>query len=346
VRSSTSSSESALASLWPVSWLLALALVALCLGGWELYWRGRGFEPSYNDDVELWALARQKANDLGEDAVALVGSSRMQMDIHQKGFARATGWEPAVQLSVVRGASIPILRDLASDPEFRGVALVEVNPVLFFTRTPRIDRVADDYIDAHRDLTFARRFEQRLRMGVQRSMVTRLPALQPAKVWHALLRGREPAPGYNAVITADRFRYGNYRNFPKLAEANMEAAALVANAQPNLQPPGVRARRMENVERWVAAIRARGGDVIFLRLPSSLHVRKNEEQWFPRGEWWDVFAEETSAPAIHYLDHPSLARFDPPDGEHLGEMDAMRFSRALGKVLVGRAIAPGHMEAR
>ncbi len=62
--SSTSNSESQRKALWPVPWLVAVAIVIGCVGSWEIYWRGRGFVPAVSDDAHLWAMARREATQL------------------------------------------------------------------------------------------------------------------------------------------------------------------------------------------------------------------------------------------------------------------------------------------
>ena len=47
-------------ALWPASWLLAIAIVSLCVGSWEVFWRNYDFVPSVTDDAGLWAHARHR----------------------------------------------------------------------------------------------------------------------------------------------------------------------------------------------------------------------------------------------------------------------------------------------
>ena len=337
VRSSTSSSRSG----WMASWLVALVLVVGSLMAWEVFWRSHDFVPSVNDDAGLWAIARKRANALGPDAVVLVGSSRMQMDIHREAFAEVTGWKPAVQLAAVRGTSVPVLRSLAEDPDFRGSVICEVNPVLFFARTPRIDQVLQDYVASYESFTIAKEVEQRLRMLLQRSLVTRLPSLAPEKIWAAIQSKKLPKPGYNAVVTPDRYRYGDYQKFQNLRAANFSNARLAGQARPKRYMGGTLDKRMRTIEKMVEQIRERGGQVVFIHLPTTLHIREKEQQWFTREKWWHVFARKTSALTIHYEDYPQLARFRPPDGEHLGKGAAVLFSRRFGELLVRLSVAPG-----
>lgn len=341
MHSSTSSSEATPRSLWPWHWLFAVAIVVVVVGSWEVFWRAHDFVPSVNDDVGLWARARHRANALGEDAVVLVGSSRMQMDIQRDAFARGTGWPPAIQLAVVRGPSFPVLENLAGDEDFRGIVVCEVNPVLFFADTPRIDRMLDGHFRTFEEYRPGNRVEQWLTMRFQRSFVTRLPDLALPPLRQAWDFGRLPLPTYNAVLSEDRFRFGDYLMLPNLARVNRANARLMAQTTPKVLTPSQFAERLRRVDGFVRLIVARGGKVVFVHLPSSAHVLAYEQRWWKRDRFWDKLVSLGDAAAVHYLDHPTLTGFDPPDGDHLGRDAADLFSERLGRVLVDLAVAPG-----
>lgn len=321
--------------------MLAFAIVVACIGSWEAFWRGHDFIPAVTDDVGLWALARHRANVHGAESVVLVGSSRMQMDIQQDAFARATGWHPVVQLAVVRGPTLPVLENLANDPKFRGTVLCEVYPVLFFANTPNIDHMLDEHFRAFENLSLGRRIEQQLSMMFQRSFVTRLPDLSSERVYKAWGAGRLLRPGYNAFISDERFRYGDYLKIPNLELHNRANANLYATTRPKMFNPSELARRLRKVGQWVDQIHDRGGQVIFVHLPAALFVLEHEERWWKRENTWDKLAAATNAGMLHYQDYPRLDAFRPPDGIHLGHRAADIFSGRLGDILVEMSLAPG-----
>ncbi len=320
-----------------------IVLVVLCVVGWESFWRAQDFVPSLSDDAMLWSRARQQATDLGADAVVLVGSSRMQMGIHRETFARATGWAPPVQLALVRGPSVPVLRHLADDEAFRGTVICEISLPLFFGHTEGFVREVERYIEVYEERNLADRFEQRLAMWAQGNLVSRLSRLSPLVIRNAIIFRQMPTPRYEGVIAEDRFRYANYAKVPNIAALHRRISSQLAKSDPLLAPPDMLRDRMAGVEQMVAAIRSRGGDVAFVRLPSAAMVLAREEKWFPRSDWWDVFAQQTRATTIHYRDDPVLAEILPPDGDHLGRFQAVKFSRRLGRLLVERKIGGGHL---
>ena len=50
---------------------------------------------------------------------------------------------------------------------------------------------------------------------------------------------------------------------------------------------------------------------------------------YPRATYWDVFAAQTAAITIHFADEPTLRDFTCPEGSHMDQSDAVRFTRSL-----------------
>jgi hypothetical protein len=84
---------------------------------------------------------------------------------------------------------------------------------------------------------------------------------------------------------------------------------------------------------WVKAIRARGGEVIVLRMPVSGFVRLVDETRYPREQFFDQVGPITGAPLIHFADFPEMAGFICPDGSHLDFRDKRAFTQALAMQL-------------
>ena len=74
---SISSSDSARPP-WRKVWAVALILSLAIVGGWELLLRQANLGPEYNDNRSLWANARHELNNHGDNAIALLGASRLQ----------------------------------------------------------------------------------------------------------------------------------------------------------------------------------------------------------------------------------------------------------------------------
>jgi hypothetical protein len=79
----------------------------------------------------------------------------------------------------------------------------------------------------------------------------------------------------------------------------------------------------------VQKIRARGGKVVFVRLPVSGELKKLEDRATPRTGLWTRLLKESGAPGIYFEDYPELAGFVCPEWSHLSAPDSIQFTRRL-----------------
>jgi hypothetical protein len=79
----------------------------------------------------------------------------------------------------------------------------------------------------------------------------------------------------------------------------------------------------------VEKIRARGGKVVFVRLPHSGGLKDLEGRVTPRAQTWDPLLKRTGVPGIHFQDFPELAGFNCPEWSHLSAGDSVEFTRRL-----------------
>jgi hypothetical protein len=79
----------------------------------------------------------------------------------------------------------------------------------------------------------------------------------------------------------------------------------------------------------VEKLRARGGKVVFVRLPVSGGLKALEDRTTPRDQTWDPLLQGTGAPGIYFEDFPELAAFHCPEWSHLSAGDSVEFSKRL-----------------
>ena len=82
----------------------------------------------------------------------------------------------------------------------------------------------------------------------------------------------------------------------------------------------------------VDKIRARGGDVAFMRLPCDGPFAAAEENGFPRERFWDRLVKETDSVGVAWQDHPSLQGHYIVEWSHLAARDAENFTRAAAPI--------------
>jgi hypothetical protein len=87
--------------------------------------------------------------------------------------------------------------------------------------------------------------------------------------------------------------------------------------------------RFRETVRHIARIRARGGRVVFVRLPVSGPLIAREEQLIPLAAGWGRLVKENGIPAINFAEHADLNTFECPEWSHLSAGDSVEFTRRL-----------------
>jgi hypothetical protein len=112
----------------------------------------------------------------------------------------------------------------------------------------------------------------------------------------------------------------------------------------NAPPPGPDGKRPQmpdaainaviaEVKANVDKIRARGGDVAFVRYPYGGAYTPMEDTGFPRERFWNRLVAETDSAGVSWHDHAALQGYDLPEWSHLSASDATRYTRALVPIL-------------
>ncbi len=101
--------------------------------------------------------------------------------------------------------------------------------------------------------------------------------------------------------------------------------------------PGIKGDMLEavfkEVKDAVDKIRARGGKVVFVRMPCSGTYLESETAAYPREQYWDPLLKYTNTPGIHYADYPAIANFVCPEWSHLQPKDVITFTNELVRIL-------------
>lgn len=328
---------------WRALAAAALAGAALFTVGWEFYWRGKELTTGdYKQSVALWAKERAKAT--GE-ATVLVGSSRIFFGADLDIWEKATGTRP-IQLAMEGTSPRVVLADLAADKNFRGQVICGVTVPLFFNeyagrRANFVERWKKvSYADKF-DLFLSRPLENmfafiddQARLKVQISYWAFPPRdgmkkkFDPRKLeavkWDRntkLWRRVETDPRY-AEEAKEIWRVGTLNNMPPPG--------------PDGKPPQMPDQAIEavigEVKKNIDAIRARGGDVAFVRMPFT-GAYNFEYVAFPRERFWDRLLSETQSVGVSFEDYPALQGYVIPEDSHLSESEAIRFTAALTPIL-------------
>ncbi len=324
--------------------ILTLALVigfVLCL---ELYWRNRGFSPAYNDDKVLWATKRKEIYKPSDQATVFIGTSRIKFDLDISTWEKLTG-EEAIQLAFVGTSPRPVLRHLANDENFKGKLIIDMmEPAVFSPRTFITEKSAVEGIAYFQNETPAQKASAILNYKLESAFVV----LEEGKFGLNNLLSDLQIPSRPGVFMfpdfPQEFAVSNFDRQTYMTPMFLADPMLTKKQTENWvklgaldKTPGIKGEALEavfkEVKDAVDKIKARGGSVVFVRLPSTGGYLETEDFVYPRKDYWDVMLAYVNVPGIHYRDYPQTANFVCPEWSHLALKDAITYTTQLVKIL-------------
>ena len=329
--------------------ITALLLIIVFIAGLEYYWRSHGYQLSYNDDKMLWADERRKAYEPADKSTVFIGSSRIKWDIDIETWEKLTG-EKAVQLAIVGSSPRKILLDLADDEKFAGKLVVDIAEALVFPTgdTIRTERLVREALEYYYNETPAQRASTLLGLALESKFVF----LEEGKFGLDILlreqnqkfnrKGVMAAPiPFRTDYTFTTARRQNkfspiFLDHPELIKAHVDrwVARMMQTRKGMYVPKGESLDSLCLVYKTAFdKIRARGGNVICVRLPSNGPHLENEMKLFPRQQYWEHFLQYTNTKGIHYADYPATAGMICTEASHLNPGDAIKYTTSLVNTL-------------
>jgi hypothetical protein len=329
------------------SWALAgTFVVALCaLVALESYWRGRGFEPTHNDDKILWSTKRKEVYRSPSEGTVFIGGSRIKFDLDVSTWEKLTG-EKAIQLAIVGTPPRLILRDLANDEKFKGKLIIDVAEAQFFSfsDSSRRDRLAREALEYHYDETPA----QRMSASINHFLESKLVFLEEGKfslnpLLNKLVDQNRPGViGNPAVFTPLEFGVVNFGRQTQITPMFL-ADPKVQEQQKAFWMRGIKAAApikgdtlqafLSQMKNAIDKIRSRGGEVVFVRPPSDGPYIEMERRLYPREKYWDYLLDYTNTPGIHFQDYPGTANLICAEWSHLSVEGAAAYTSQLVSIL-------------
>jgi len=321
--------------------ILMLLLVVVVIGSWEFYLRHTGVTISYDNGKELWADKRAMVYEPSDKATVFIGSSRIKFDLDIDTWTKMTG-RHAIQLATEGSSPVPVLEDLGNDPRFKGKLVVDVTEGLFFSPAGEGGGIQGKNITYYKSRTPAQKasfvLNHWLESGfvfLDRDFLSVNAELEKLKI------PDRPGIGYEHPPLPMEFGRCNFDRQNKMMDKFLTDTSLqrqVTNfwvfsmksgkMAPSKGPdpvPGI----MQSVKNSVDKIRARGGDVVFIRTPSSGPMWGGEQHVFPRAKLWEPLLATTHSQGVFFADYPATDHFICPEWSHLKPSDAVIYTKAL-----------------
>ncbi len=325
---------------WRVVTFAVVAATMALTAGWEFYWRGKEMiAGDFKNSPSFWADARRKATG---DATVLIGSSLTLFDVDLDTWEEIAGVRP-VQLALEGTSPRIFLKDLAQDQKFHGTLIVGVTTVLFFTQEGGL---REEVIAYTRDETPSQRADHLMSIPLERVFafldeqsrpkrqmtIARLPLrdgmkprFDPRKL--SIMDENRNTQMWSRVVNDEAYREEAKGQWMLLLKP---AAPPGASAGPPPPMPDAAIDAVINdVKASIDAIRARGGEVLFIQPPVGGPFAQVEQAAFPRERFWDPLLAKTDSAGVTFYDHEEMRNYDLPEWSHLSPPEAKRYSRAL-----------------
>jgi hypothetical protein len=321
---------------WSAISVAVVIVVIAVIGAWEWQSRQLGLVPGdLRDGPSFWAEQRRRI-DTEPVEIAIVGDSRILFDTDLARFESLAGVRP-LQLALPGTNARPFLQNVAADPDFKGLLLVGIADLSYFRdevglQAGALDRYAYEspaqrssfvlhralsrvfaFMDENYRLSvLAQRRDRGLRAG------TRGPYQSP---WKFSTVGEDRQTFLWWRIDADDYLNGHARAFWR------------ANSRREPVPDEIIDRTQRLTREAVAQIRARGGEVIFLRPPSAGERRETEDKLLGRARGWDALLRAAGVRGLHAFDDPVTANLYLPEVSHLSRECATVYTDAYVRAL-------------
>lgn len=324
--------------------ILAVLIVVIFFSFWEYHLRSQGLGISYDDGKEFWTNKRATIYEPANKATVFIGSSRHKYDLDIATWQSLTG-ERAIQLAFEGTSPIPALDDLANDTLFKGKLVIDVTEGLTFSPLPFNLKRINDALAYRKKITPAQRFGFQVNHVLESQFVF---LDRDFFSLNALLNksGIPPRAGvYGDLDFPVEFGRVNFERQDKMTEKFTRDTSLQNKVKDiwasigkmnAMGPPPTQAHFdsiFSVIKTDVEKIRSRGGQILFVRSPSTGPFREGEKKAFPREKFWDRILTSTGSQGIHFEDYPSLAHFQCPEFSHLTPADAIVYTTNLIEII-------------
>lgn len=329
------------------SLIIAAVLSIVAITAWEYYWRDQGLSPNLDDNKNLWANQRAHLDEGHSNTVVFIGSSRILYDIQLDLWEELTNTKP-LMLATQGASPLPVFKDIVENTDFSGTLVVGITPPLFFSTTyPEASPIkrSQTLVDYYQNRSYVQRINHKLSIPLQ----TNLAFIRDGdESWdsdvdlktllshiHVGDRGPAPEPPFNNFEEIDLNRHMKMPEYvtQDTAYANTIKKVWTSILTSGDRPPPDKVSTTAAFIELAEAFKAKGGQLILLRCPSSGLFKEVENKGMPRATFWDELVKKARVKAYHYEDYPQFQNLFLPEWSHLATEDARFFTRELIEIM-------------
>ena len=290
--------------------------------------RALGLEAGDLDDgPSFWAEQRRRV-DTDNVAVVILGDSRILFGTDMNRFEALTGVRP-VQLALVGSNALPFLENLAGAPAFKGLAIVGIADRNYFRDGPGLGGVALERYRfespaVHTSFLIHRALSRRVAFLDDNYRLSKL-VRHLDDGWRTGAQFPVPERLWKLGTVTDQRQtsmWARVENDPRVRE---HQRSTWKRAVPAISDAAILAI-VERTRVAVAAIRARGGDVVFVRPPSAPSMRVFEDATVSRARGWERLLEGADVRGAYLADDSDVRKLTLPEDSHLSRACATVFT--------------------
>jgi hypothetical protein len=276
-----------------------------------------------------------------------MGSSRTLFDIQLDNWENQTGKRP-IQLAVEGSSPLPVFHDIVENTNYSGTVIVGVTPGLFFSTTfPKANSwsLPQARVDYYEDRTYAQRINHQLSLPLQQNLalmsareqersgdIDLKALLKKIKIGKRVPEGMPPFYRFGIMTSLDRNLEMTARTVTDTAFANtiINVWKYFGKRPSSPNKEATMAFFLKDAKKF----KARGGNLILIRCPSSGGIRVRESHALPRKDFWDDLVQQANVKSYHFEDYEQLENLKCPEWSHLSAEDARYFTTELAKIMI------------
>ncbi|MEN2399394.1 hypothetical protein GKZ90_0006375 [Flavobacterium sp. MC2016-06] len=323
--------------------ILTMLLSLVAISSWEIYLRYQKIPITYDDSAELWADKRKRVYIDKNKATVFIGSSRIKYDLDIKTWEKTTGKE-AIQLAIEGTCPLSILEDLGNDTEFKGQLIIDVTEVLYYNLSPAFNKIPESYIQYFHKQTYA----QKAGFEINHLLESKFVFFNKKFLSLSAQLDNLPVSNRAGVPLAPKFpmdfinvdfdrqtKMGEKFLTDKVLQKEvtntwMMLLGMIRNSPPPKDNPIPIV--LQKSKDAIDKIRSRGGEVLFIRTPSSGPYFELEQAVFKREIFWEPLLAATVSKGIYFTDYPSISKYNCIEWSHLTPEQAIDFTAEFIKI--------------